>query len=135
MFFQERDPSEGPVPRLDTCLCMLLCISTLAIAEIIEEDESELINEAESDSCNLKKEDQGPGNVRKGLVTSLQLLGEFDGLLTSPQPVQPIANQAAMKAIMFVSGLAVGNGYYECVSMNDLPMNCCKYLFHFYLFI
>ncbi|MED6137844.1 hypothetical protein PIB30_068853 [Stylosanthes scabra] len=35
---RERDPSEGPVPRLDTCLCMLLCITTLVVANIIEEE-------------------------------------------------------------------------------------------------
>ncbi|KAL5792983.1 hypothetical protein ACOSP7_001577 [Xanthoceras sorbifolium] len=134
---RERDPSEGPVPRLDTCLCMLLCISTLAVADIIEEDESELIDETESSPCNLRKEKQGPGNVRKGpgnvrkgLITSLQLLGEHEGLLAAPQSVQSISNQAAAKAIMFVSGLSVGSGYYECVSMNDLPMNCSGNMRH-----
>ncbi|KAI9181059.1 hypothetical protein LWI28_010964 [Acer negundo] len=127
---RERDPSEGPVPRLDTCMCMLLCISTLAIADIIEEDESELNDETESSSCNPMKEKQAPapGNVRKGLITSLQLLGEYEGLLAAPLSVQSIANQAAAKAIMLVS--TVGKGYYDCVSMNDLPMNCSGNMRH-----
>lgn len=42
---RERDPSEGPVPRLDTCMCMLLCTTTLVVANIIEEEEGELIEE------------------------------------------------------------------------------------------
>ncbi|KAK2664749.1 hypothetical protein Ddye_003323 [Dipteronia dyeriana] len=129
---RKRDPSEGPVPRLDSCMCMLLCISTLAIADIIEEDESELIDETKSSSCNPRKEKQAlaPGNVRKGLITSLHLLGEYEGLLAAPLSVQSIANQAAAKAIMLVSGLTVGNGYYDCVSMNDLPMNCSGNMRH-----
>ncbi|KAK2649222.1 hypothetical protein Ddye_016711 [Dipteronia dyeriana] len=129
---RERDPSEGPVPRLDTCMCMLLCISTLAIADIIEEDESEFIDETESSSCNPRKDKlaPAPGNVRKGLITSLKLLGEYEGLLAAPLSVQSIANQAAAKAILLVSGLTVGNGYYDCVSMNDLSMNCSGNMRH-----
>ncbi|KAG2727391.1 hypothetical protein I3843_01G150500 [Carya illinoinensis] len=36
---RERDPIEGPVPRLDTRLCILLSITTLVIADLIEEEE------------------------------------------------------------------------------------------------
>lgn len=125
--FQERDPSEGPEPRLDTYLCMLLCITTLAVAEIIEEDESKLIDETEQSINNHRKEDTA-GKRRKDLVTSLQLLGDFEGLLTPPQSVSSVANQAAAKAIMFISGPTVGSGYTECMGTNDMPMNCCKSL-------
>lgn len=105
---------------------MLLCISTLVVANIIEEEEGELIEEAERSLTNQRKDKQALGKRRGELVTSLQLLGDYEGLLTPPQPVILAANQAAAKAIMFISGHAVGNGYLECLSMNDLPMNCCK---------
>lgn len=114
------------MPRLDTCLCMLLSIMVLAVANIIEEEECELIDETERSPANQRKEKQVLGKRRKALVTSLQLLGNFDGLLTAPQAVTSVANQAAAKAIMSISGIPVGNGYYECMSVNDMPMNCCK---------
>uniref|UniRef100_A0A7N2MLL9 C2H2-type domain-containing protein n=1 Tax=Quercus lobata TaxID=97700 RepID=A0A7N2MLL9_QUELO len=44
---KERDLCEGPVPRLDTCLFMLFPITTLVIANIIVEEECELIHESE----------------------------------------------------------------------------------------
>lgn len=107
---------------------MLLSITTLAVAEIIEEDESELIGETEESPNNHGQEKHAPGQRRKDLVASLQLLGDYESLLTPPQSVCSIANQASVKAIMFVSGLTVGNGYYESVSMNDLAINYCKYI-------
>lgn len=125
LVFQERDPSEGPVPRLDTCMFMLLCTTTLVVANLIEE-EGELIEKAERSPTNQQKDRQTLGRRRVELVTCLKLLDEYEGLLTPPQSVIQVANQAAAKAIMFVSGHAVGNGYLECLSANDLPMNCCK---------
>ncbi|XP_031279902.1 mediator of RNA polymerase II transcription subunit 33B [Pistacia vera] len=127
---RERDPSEGPVPRLDSCLSMLLSITTLAVAEIIEEDESELMEETEHSLSNHGQEKHAPGERRKDLVASLQLLGDYESLLTPPYSVRSIANQAAAKATMFVSGLTVGNGYYESVSMNDLPISCSGNMQH-----
>ncbi|KAK9281726.1 hypothetical protein L1049_004630 [Liquidambar formosana] len=127
---RERDPSEGPVPRLDTCLCMLLSITTLAIVNIIEEEESSLIDETERSPTNQRKEKQVAGKRRKDLISSLQLLGDYEGLLTPPQAVISVANQAAAKAMISISGLSVGSGYYECVSMNDMPMNCSGNMRH-----
>ncbi|KAJ7972832.1 Mediator of RNA polymerase II transcription subunit 33A like [Quillaja saponaria] len=123
---RERDAIEGPVPRVDTCLCMLLCITTLTVTNIIEEEEGELIEEAERSPTNQRKDKQG--KRRKDLITSLQVLGDYEVLLAPTQSVILAANQAAAKAIMFISGLTVGNGYYE--SMNDLPMNCSGNLRH-----
>ncbi|KAL3604983.1 hypothetical protein D5086_005842 [Populus alba] len=123
---RERNPSEGPVPRLDTCLSMLLSITTLVVANIIEEEESELIDETLQSPTNQRKEKQG--KRRKGLITSLQLLGDYEGLLTPPQPVSSVANQAAAKATMFISGLTVSNGY--SMSINDMPVNCSGNLRH-----
>lgn len=114
------------MPRLDTCLCMLLSISTLAVTNIIEEEDSELMEETEQSSTNQRIDKQALGQRHKDLVTSLQLLGDYEGLLTPPQCVSPAANQAAAKAMMFISGLPVSNGYYECSSVNDMPINCSK---------
>ncbi|TQD90003.1 hypothetical protein C1H46_024407 [Malus baccata] len=126
---RERDPREGPVPRLDTCLCMLLSITTLAVTNIIEEEEAELMEETEGDQTNQRKE-QAPGKRRKDLVTCLQRLGDYETLLTPPQSVCSVVNQAAAKAIMFRSGLTVSNGYHESVSVNDMPINCVGNLRH-----
>ncbi|KAL5561633.1 hypothetical protein UlMin_031380 [Ulmus minor] len=120
---RERDPREGPVPRLDTCFCMLLSITTLAVTNIIEEEESELMEETEQNPASQRKENQTLER-RKDLITSLQLLGDFTGLLTPPQCVVSTANQAAAKAMMFISGLTVNNGYFDSGSMNDMLKNC-----------
>ncbi|MBA0560267.1 hypothetical protein Golob_017177, partial [Gossypium lobatum] len=130
---RERDISEGPVPRLDTCLCMLLSITPLVVANIVEEEESELIDGCDCSPTNQIKEKQSPGRCRQDLISSLQMLGDYEALLTPPQPVRSVANQAAAKAIMFVSGLTVGNGYYECMSINDMPMNCSGNMRHLIL--
>ncbi|KAK9035501.1 hypothetical protein V6N11_077540 [Hibiscus sabdariffa] len=127
---RERNISEGPVPRLDTCLCMLLSITPLVVANIVEEEESELIDESDCSSTNQTREKQALGKCRQDLITSLQMLGDYEALLTPPQPVRSVANQAAAKAIMFVSDLTVGSGYYECVSINDMPMNCSGNMRH-----
>ncbi|XP_045812616.1 mediator of RNA polymerase II transcription subunit 33B-like isoform X3 [Trifolium pratense] len=124
---RERDPSEGPVPRLDTCLCMLLCITTLVVTNLIEEEEGELIEEAERSPTNQRKDKPAMGKRRGELVTSLQLLGDYQDLLNPPQPVIWVANQAAAKAIMFVSG---HSGYLEYMNVNDLPTNCSGNLWH-----
>ncbi|KAL1356344.1 hypothetical protein HN51_008348 [Arachis hypogaea] len=127
---RERDPSEGPVPRLDTCLCMLLCITTLVVANIIEEEEGELMEEAVRSPTNQSKDNQALGERREELVTCLQLLGNYEGLLNPPQSVTSVANQAAAKAAMFVSGHAVGNGYLESMNVNELPTNYSGNLWH-----
>ncbi|KAM7521558.1 hypothetical protein LguiA_011460 [Lonicera macranthoides] len=127
---RERDPSEGPVPRLDTCLCMLLSITTLAILYIIEEEEITLADEAEHGPDFQRKEKQVLGERRKDLVSSLQQLGDYESLLTPPLPVSSVANQAAAKAMMFLSGLTVGSGYLDVVSLNDMPVNCSGNLRH-----
>ncbi|KAM6558598.1 hypothetical protein CsatA_027837 [Cannabis sativa] len=127
---RERDPREGPVPRLDTCLCMLLSISTLAVTNIVEEEESEEMEEAEQCSTNQRIDKQSFGQRRKDLVTSLQLLGDYEGLLTPPQSVTLAANQAAAKAMMSISGLTVSNGYYDCSGGNDMPINCIGNMRH-----
>ncbi|KAJ1433038.1 putative mediator of RNA polymerase II transcription subunit [Sesbania bispinosa] len=127
---RERDSNEGPIPRIDTCMCMLLSITTLVVTHIIEEEEGELIEEAERSPKNQEKDKQALGKRREELITSLQLLGDYECLLNPPQSVLMEANQAAAKAAMFVSGNPVGSGYLECMSVNDLPMKCSGNLRH-----
>uniref|UniRef100_A0A6N2MAC1 Mediator of RNA polymerase II transcription subunit 33A n=1 Tax=Salix viminalis TaxID=40686 RepID=A0A6N2MAC1_SALVM len=102
---RERNTGEGLMPRLDTSLSMLLSITTLVVTNLIEEEESAWIDETQQSPVNQRKEKQG--KCQKGLITSLQLLGDYEGLLTPPQSVSSVANQAAAKATMFISGLTV----------------------------
>lgn len=102
---------------------MLLCITTLVVANIIEEEEGELIEEAERSPSNQRTDKPALGERRGELVTSLQLLGDYEDLLSPPQSVIWVANQAAAKAIMSVSG---HSGYLESTNVNDLPTNCCE---------
>lgn len=106
---------------------MLLSVTPLAILNIIEEEETALINEAEGRVTSQRKENHVSGKRRRDLVSSLQQLDDYGGLLTPPLPVTSVANQAAAKAMMFLSGVAVGTGYVEGVSFNDMPGNCCEY--------
>lgn len=104
---------------------MLLCITTLVVANIIEEEEGGLMEEAERSPMSQRKDKPALGECRGELVTSLQLLGDYQDLLNPPQSVIWVANQAAAKAAMFVSG---NSGYLEYMNVNDLPTNCCKLL-------
>ncbi|XP_057966650.1 mediator of RNA polymerase II transcription subunit 33A-like [Malania oleifera] len=124
---REKDPIESPAPCLDISLCMLLSITTLAVASVIEEEEGTLTDGVEcSSSTNQKKVKQVLGRRHKDLVSSLQLLGDYKGLLTLPVTLTSIANQAAAKAMMF----RVGKEYAECVSMDDILTNCSGNLWH-----
>ncbi|MCD9643169.1 hypothetical protein HAX54_030388 [Datura stramonium] len=118
---RERDSSEGPVPRLDTCLCLLLSITPVAIVNLLEEEEMN------SSSTYQRKESS---KLHQDLVLSLQQLDDYEGLLTPPLPASPLANLAAAKAMMFLSGLSVGSGYFEGMSLNDMPVNCTGNLRH-----
>lgn len=96
------------------------------VADLIEEDESALCDETQYGSSNQCKEKRVPGKCRHGLVSCLQMLGDFQGLLIPPQSTVYAANQAAAKGMLFISGVDVGNANSECVLMKDMPTNCCK---------
>ncbi|KAK1277157.1 Mediator of RNA polymerase II transcription subunit 33A [Acorus gramineus] len=127
---RERDPIESPVPRLQSRLCFLLSITTLSIADIIEEEEAAQIDESRSNITGQWKEKSLPVKRRNDLVSSLQVLGNFEGLLTPPQPIISVANQAAAKAMMFVSGVTVGSGSFESINVSDMKMNFSGNLRH-----
>lgn len=107
-------------------MCLLLSITTHVVANIIEEEESELIEEAERGPTNQGKIKQIRGKRRGELITSLQLLGNSQCLLTPPQTVLMEANQAAAKATKFVSQNPMGSGHLESLTMDDLLTNCCE---------
>lgn len=126
---RERDPIEGPVPRLDTRLCMLFSIITLVIADLIEDEESEACVEIEA-SIGRHMKKQVEGTRRGDLVSCLQNLGDYQSLLTPPQAVTTAANQAAAKAMMFRSGIDTNASYFECINTKDMPTNCSGNLHH-----
>ncbi|XP_054785728.1 mediator of RNA polymerase II transcription subunit 33A-like isoform X2 [Prosopis cineraria] len=126
---RERDPIEGPMPHLDTRLCMLLCIMPLVVSNLIEEEERIPIDETENGPTDHWK-DKTPGNCRKDLVSSLQSLGDYQSLLSPPQSVVAAANQAAAKAMLFVSGITIGSAYFECLNMTEMPIDCSGNLRH-----
>ncbi|XP_071682367.1 mediator of RNA polymerase II transcription subunit 33A isoform X2 [Lolium perenne] len=115
---REREPIEGPVPHLETRLCMLLSIATLAVADIIEEADSCL---GETDLSSHWKEKAASGDLRKELMLSLQALGDCESLLVPPPCIISAANQAASKAAMVVSGINIGSSYME--STNESSPN------------
>lgn len=100
------------MPHLGTRLSMLLSIVPLVLAHLIEEEEIALITEID---CSIGKE-QSPGKRSRDLVSCLQSLGDYEALLNPPESVISAANQAAAKAMMFVSG----------INIEDMPINCCK---------
>ncbi|XP_004486114.1 mediator of RNA polymerase II transcription subunit 33A isoform X2 [Cicer arietinum] len=126
---RERDPIEGPMPHLDTRLCMLLCITPLVVANLIEEEEPIPIDEKDSVTDHWK-EKRVPGKCRNDLVSSLQVLGDYQSLLTPPQSVITAANQAAAKAMLFISGITVGSAYFDCLAMTEMPVDCSGNMRH-----
>ncbi|XP_073030533.1 mediator of RNA polymerase II transcription subunit 33A-like isoform X1 [Primulina eburnea] len=124
---RERDPIEGPVPRLNTRLCMLLSVTTLVVADLVEEEESVATNESNS---GMGRKQQVSKKRRTDLVLSLQNLRNYQSLLAPPESVIPAANQAAAKAMLFVSGINVGTAYHDCITTSDTPINCSGSLYH-----
>lgn len=117
LLFQEKNPCEGPVARLDTCLCMLLSITPLVLVNLVDEQNME------SEFSQMEDKQASKSRLHE-LISSLQQLGEYEGLLTPPSSVASIANQAAIKAIMYLSGLNITSGYLDSFSVSDVPINC-----------
>ncbi|KAF7813759.1 mediator of RNA polymerase II transcription subunit 33A [Senna tora] len=127
---RERDPIEGPMPHLDTRLCMLLCIIPLVVTDLIDEEERTPIDETENGPTSHRKDKKFPGKCRNDLVSSLQVLGDYQSLLAPPQSVAAAANQAAAKAMLFVSGITIGSAYLECLNVKDMPIDCSGNMRH-----
>lgn len=108
---RDREPLEGPVPHLDARLCMLLSIVPLAIAAVVkEEDEGSYLSSNSFVRMSSHGNRQNKIASRShGLISSLQILGQFSVLLSPPPSVANAANNAATKAAIFVSNLKSGN--------------------------
>lgn len=102
LLLQERDPLEGPIPHLEARLCVLLSIVPLAIARVLD-DETELCSSTRQ--CGIKSGIDGKDHASRkhGLISSLQVLGHFSGLLCPPASVVSAANGAATKAASIIS--------------------------------
>ncbi|KAM6556132.1 hypothetical protein CsatB_003151 [Cannabis sativa] len=97
---RERDPLEGPVPHLEARLCVLLSIVPLAIAKVLEDEDQVYSPSALGNSMSAYEKAHA---LRKyGLISSLQVLGQFSGLLCPPASVVNAANIAAAKAATHV---------------------------------
>lgn len=108
---QERDPPEGPVPHLEARLCMLLSIVPLAIADILAEESKLQFSKGKGAATPGSMEtgfghgldEQCLASVKEELISSLQVLESFTGLLCPPACVVGEANSAAVKAARFIS--------------------------------
>ncbi|KAG5034792.1 hypothetical protein JHK87_009702 [Glycine soja] len=104
------------MPHLDTRLCMLLCVIPLVGDLIEEEEERKPVDEKDNGPTDYWKEKKVAGKCRDDLVLSLQVLGDYQSLLTPPQSVL-----AAAKAMLFVSGITIGSAYFDCLNMTEMP--------------
>ncbi|KAJ0975421.1 hypothetical protein J5N97_017386 [Dioscorea zingiberensis] len=133
---RDREPLEGPIPHLDARLCMLLSIVPLAIAHVVKDDGAAPSLE-QNCMLGISKNgyDQGSdGNKfsskRHGLISALQVLGQFSGLLSPPPSVVIAANNAASKAHVFISSLKKGNGSRSGVVQNGPPVKAVGSMLH-----
>lgn len=113
---RERDPHEGPIPHLDARLCALLSITPLAILRVVDDREMPSFSAREGNGVsNIQFNHEhgmdgcGQGTKENGLISSLQALGQFSGLLSPPTSVVASANSAAAKAATFISSFKNGN--------------------------
>ncbi|KAK9291133.1 hypothetical protein L1049_009321 [Liquidambar formosana] len=105
---RERDPLEGPIPHLEARLCVLLSIVPLAIARVVENEAKLYSSSLQGGIASRYMETRHGHGVdhasrKHGVVSSLQALGQFSGLLCPPASVVTAANSAAEKAAIFIS--------------------------------
>lgn len=96
------------------------------VAGLIEEDESAKVDTTEYSFANHSRKQKVTGKSRDDLVSSLQMLGNFIGLLAPPRSVVSAANRAAAKAMFFISGTRVESAHLDCISTDDSSTDCCK---------
>ncbi|KAJ6790672.1 Uncharacterized protein M6B38_247475 [Iris pallida] len=133
---RDRDPIEGPLPHIDARLCMLLSVVPLAIVLIVKE-EDEMPSPANGGILGNKatgSEHRIGGNIygsrRHGLVSSLQLLGQFSALLSPPPSVVVAANTAATKAATFISNIKKGRGNLGGDNCNNTSVKAVGNMLH-----
>ncbi|ONM26232.1 Mediator of RNA polymerase II transcription subunit 33A [Zea mays] len=114
-----REPLEGPIPHLDARLCMLLALIPLSIAAILQE---------ESDMFGVEGNKILP--QRQGLISSLQDLIQYSGLLVPPSSVVNAANAAASKAAIFKANYKAGAGNTSMMDQTDSSMKAAGNMLH-----
>ncbi|KAJ6369346.1 hypothetical protein OIU78_001667 [Salix suchowensis] len=136
---REHDPLEGPIPHLESRLCILLTIVPLAIANIMDDEakfcSSSLQGAAKSgfmeiDGHGYQVDGKGQTSRKNGLISSLQVLGQFSGLLCPPASVIGAANAAAVKAASFISNSKSAKCGSVCGTHSDSYINAGGNLRH-----
>ncbi|KAH7654142.1 hypothetical protein IHE45_19G124400 [Dioscorea alata] len=113
---RDREPMEGPMPHLDARLCMLMSIVPLAIVHVLKDEaatvtlEQNCTSRMSKNGCDHGRDRNKFASKRHGLISALQVLGQFSGLLSPPPSVIVAANNAASKAATFISNLKKGIG-------------------------
>lgn len=108
---RERDPPEGPIPHLVARLSVLLSIVPLAIANVLRDDSEHNLSSVQmSKESEYRHEMKSDGSMKLGLISSVQVLGHFSGLLCPPALVIDAANLAARKAASFIHNSMKGKG-------------------------
>uniref|UniRef100_A0A2P2K0V4 Mediator of RNA polymerase II transcription subunit 33A n=1 Tax=Rhizophora mucronata TaxID=61149 RepID=A0A2P2K0V4_RHIMU len=126
---RERDPLEGPIPHLESRLCVLLTIVPLSIANILEDDacSSSLRGDATTHYMDITYEQhvggKGQTSRKLGLISSLQVLGQFSGLLCPPELIIDAANIAAVKAACFICSTKNGKDGLVCGNYGDISVD------------
>lgn len=128
---RERDPLEGPIPHLESRLCILLTIVPLAISNVLEDEAKSFsfslpgaASSGSLESGNGQGVEMGGKSPRRlGLISSLQVLGQFSGLLCPPASVIDAANIAAAKAACFISNSKNAKHCLGCGNHSDTYSN------------
>ncbi|KAG1338911.1 mediator of RNA polymerase II transcription subunit 33A-like [Cocos nucifera] len=120
------------MPHLDARLCMLLSIVPLAIVPLVKEEyeKTSLINNGITTSCVKGTEGNNFASRKHGLMSSLQVLGQFSRLLSPPPSVVNAANSAASKAATFISNLRTGSGNLGIPNRNDSSVKAVGNMLH-----
>uniref|UniRef100_A0A1D1Y8M9 GMP synthase [glutamine-hydrolyzing] n=2 Tax=Anthurium amnicola TaxID=1678845 RepID=A0A1D1Y8M9_9ARAE len=133
---REHEPVEGPIPHLDARLCILLSITPLAIVSVMKQEagaESFMKSDAAKDiEPNFKEEveENQYSNIRRGLISSIQLLRQFCGLLSPPPSVVIAANNAAGKGASFVSNFKNGTKSCNSIHHSDTSVEAVGTMLH-----
>ena len=118
---QELDEKEGPVPLFESRLCILLSLVPLVSALLIDEEEKQLkdVSEIRCLGSTDENDKKTVGHRRAAFISSLKILGQFEGLLLPPQHVASAAYQAAVSAATTVAGFNNGNMGFEGLTAGD----------------
>jgi hypothetical protein len=77
----------------------------------------------EIDGHEIQVDGKGQTSRKNGLISSLQVLGQFSGLLCPPASVIGAANAAAVKAASFISNSKSARGDSVCGTHSDSDIN------------